>query len=173
MENTETENTQKNIYTAREMFYNGCSFAAGGELCQKSGEKNFYNLPLIINYSLSCEILLKALLVLSSKEIPLKHELKVLFELLPEEMQLEINAEMIEKHGSLLNSLGIPIIDEISNAFITWRYIYEKIPGKFASINIDTDYLITFCEILREKCCQAVFQSSYSDLIEKKKRTAR
>ena len=53
------------------------------------------------------------------------------------------------------------LLDNISNAFEYWRYIYEKNSG---SININ--FLKFFRLLLREICCKQLYDKTWAEFIE-------
>ena len=153
-------------YSATEMFYTGCSFAACGELCKTGVPREntvFYSAPRVVNYAFSCEVFLKTLLVLYQIPKGHHHDLKNLYNRLPKTVQEDIESEMLNKTGKLTDIGGVPILDQISNAFVDWRYSYETVPYKSCSMKIDLGYLISFCETLRNKCCMCLFHVPYAE----------
>lgn len=94
--------------------------------------------PAIVNYAFACELYIKYLLQINGVEQCRKHKLTDLFGLLPETSQQEIRTKMnTANFNQELNS--------ISNAFVDWRYIYEK---NNAFLHID--FLRRFCVALKE-----------------------
>lgn len=53
------------------------------------------------------------------------------------------------------------LLDNISNAFQYWRYIYEKHGG---SINLN--FLRYFRDLLREVCCEEFYGKSWTEYIK-------
>lgn len=154
------------ILDCYEMFDHACAFAHCGELCRRKMDgvaSVFYANPVIVNYSFSCEVFLKTLLHLYGVEFKNEHELKKLYMLLPEKVQKEIKNSTIKKHGQWEDIWKIPLLDQISDAFVKWRYSYEHDPSKSASISLNFDFLCTFCEILREECCMSIFRITWDE----------
>ena len=53
------------------------------------------------------------------------------------------------------------LLDSIANSFEYWRYIYEKNSG---SININ--FLRFFRLLLREICCEQLYDKTWAEFIE-------
>ena len=159
---------EKEHYSVMEMFYNGCSFANCGELCKKMTLDNnsaFLSNPMIINYAFACEVFLKTLLEAYQLPQCQSHKLNELFQKLPEKVQLDIESELEKKVGALTDAWGYSLLEQVSNAFVEWRYIYEKFPSQISSAIINTGYLTSLCEVLRNKCCMSIFHKSYKNAL--------
>ena len=50
------------------------------------------------------------------------------------------------------------MLNDISNAFEYWRYIYEKQEGR-----INLNFLVGFRDLLREVCCNQLYGKSWSE----------
>lgn len=156
-------------YLVADMFDNGCAFARCGELCRNNSQINpiFLSNPMIINYAFACEVFLKTLI--EGYKLPQchTHKLDELFTMLPERVQKEIAEEMIYKVGSFRDAFGFCYLEQISNAFVEWRYLYEKIPYKTASMGINVGFLTSFCDILRNRCCMGIYNMPYVEYAKK------
>lgn len=76
----------------------------------------------IILYAFSSELGLKALFLKAGMPIPRKHDLKGLFDSLPNDMQKNIKVQ-IDQEG--FEDDFETLIDKNKDAFIKWRYYYE------------------------------------------------
>lgn len=104
----------------------------------QNGQLEILICPTIVNYAFACELYIKYLLQINNIEQCHKHKLTDLFYLLPETSQQEIRTKMdIANFNQELNS--------ISNAFVDWRYIYEK---NDKSLHIE--FLRNFCNVLHD-----------------------
>lgn len=65
--------------------------------------------------------------------------------------------QIISDNKSMFDEL----LDSISNAFEYWRYIYEKDDG-FININ----FLRFFRLLLREICCEQLYDKTWKEYIE-------
>lgn len=77
--------------------------------------------PVIVNLAFSCELYMKALLMLKrkSREIIIGHELDELFSQLDEPVKVRILRETNIKNWD-------DFMQDSSNAFEAWRYYYEE-----------------------------------------------
>lgn len=138
------------------------------------------------NLALAAELYLKSLIILLHMDIPNTHELWVIFRRLPLELRREIEKEFDSSCESLpeqavglqldLWAGGEPetplpdipsegkydlksVLRRSSNAFVTWRYIYEKgEEGKHVLFDYEYGRLGVFCGILRR-----IIQSIHRD----------
>ncbi len=97
--------------------------------------------PFVVNATFACEMYLKALQSITN-EAENTHNLSQLFKHLPNKLKDKINKLTKEKSTGFLIDGKILFKDHIktiSNAFVEWRYIYEK---ETASINISVILLI-------------------------------
>ncbi|MDF0541078.1 hypothetical protein PX699_01885 [Sphingobium sp. H39-3-25] len=85
--------------------------------------------PMIVNFAFACEIYIKLLLM--TNETPTRgHHLGRLFEQLP--METSESIERLYEEGGAANDLPLrATLDEIGDAFVDWRYQYEKSIPKF------------------------------------------
>ena len=101
-----------------------------------------YTIPIFVVSSFCIELYLKSLLAIHSIEIPNKHELQALFNLLPMNIQTEI-ADNHDAPSSLddlrkpkIDEQGVPfpagffdiknVLERLNKAFVKWRYAYEN-----------------------------------------------
>lgn len=105
--------------------------------CTDVNEYMSYMYAVSVNIFFSCELSLKAILIYNQMQENIKtHEIKKLFDLLPENIKDEIRKQYSgkEKIDNLLS--------EINNQFVDWRYAFEKL------VSAHIDDTIQFAEIL-------------------------
>ena len=141
---------------AFEMFRTGCNFSNCADLCLKEQawvpESNnlSYIIPAIVNAAFSCEIFLKLLLQHEGEDIHRIHKLNDLYAKLSQDTQVELKKKTILRYGKWSDIWGRPYLEQISNAFVEWRYSYEHDWTKSASMQIETGFLIAFKDSLKE-----------------------
>ncbi len=91
--------------------------------------------PIITNMAFSCELFLKAILKHDNKEIK-THNLKELFNNLPEDIKNKIMKSQNEEDF-------MAKLENISNLFEEWRYLYERYPN-----SVEYNFLCYFSEKL-------------------------
>lgn len=79
------------------------------------------SIPAIVNAAFSCELYFKSMLTR-----PWGHKLKDLFEQLDVETQLQLKSEFDANFTHHLVYNFDFVLNDISNAFIAWRYVFEK-----------------------------------------------
>lgn len=140
------------------MFRHACAFADCAIYCEKEPngiECRFQSHAVsgIVNSAFACEVFLKALLVYYGVSRFKEHDLKGLW--LELVKRGEDTAELIKRSikewfASDNDDLFDRLLDDVANAFVYWRYIYEKQDG---SININ--FLRGFRILLRDICCKS------------------
>ena len=71
----------------------------------------------IVNNALACELFLKSIIIMSTKEIPKGHSIR----------KLIIEANIADGLKYRLNNYNFDIeIEGVDSAFIEWRYTYER-----------------------------------------------
>ena len=141
---------------AFEMFRTGCNFSNCADLCLKEQacvpESNnlSYIIPAIVNAAFSCEIFLKLLLQHEGEDIHRIHKLNDLYAKLSQDTQVELKKKTIFRYGKWSDIWGRPYLEQISNAFVEWRYSYEHDWTKSFSMRIETGFLIAFKDSLKE-----------------------
>jgi hypothetical protein len=102
--------------------------------------------PLIVNLSFSIELLLKILILQENQKYVNGHEIKILFNKLPQEIKEDVKKNLIIKHN--LKSEEFDNILDINNkSFIDWRYSFEKpSPSQYNKV-----FLFDFRDLLKEK----------------------
>ena len=90
----------------------------------------------IVNTVLACELFLKSLIIMDTKKIPKGHSIKKLI------IQSNILTELKQK----LDNYDLDLeINGIDNAFVEWRYTYER-----DTMIINNGFLNNFCVVLEE-----------------------
>ena len=141
---------------AFEMFRTGCNFSNCADLCLKEQacvpESNnlSYIIPAIVNAAFSCEIFIKLLLQHEGEDIHRIHKLNDLYAKLSQDTQVELKKKTIFRYGKWSDIWGRPYLEQISNAFVEWRYSYEHDWTKSASMQIETGFLVAFKDSLKE-----------------------
>ena len=95
--------------------------------------------PLVVNSSLTCELYLKALCLITQNKLPKGHDLTRLYQIQTDDVQKSI----FQKYKALYLSRDVPEhlrgtmdeqtfaseLNEFKDVFKDWRYVYE-LPGK-------------------------------------------
>ncbi len=93
-------------------------FCKAGQRCGTPGE-DWLSKPEVVNYSFAAELGLKALIRLHTGKAAKGHNLLQLYQALPPEVALKLrkgaNVVIFEEK-----------IGQIANAFVEWRYAFEK-----------------------------------------------
>lgn len=144
-----------------EMFLHACAFVDCVEHYEHAEPNALHkatwcSTPKIVNLAFACEIFLKALLVFNNIEYKHAHNLEKLHNLLPAEYQQQIEQGIVARYGKTTDAFGIPYVRRISDTFNDWRYSFER-----TRLSIDISVLRTFCETLRELCCQKLYGASW------------
>ena len=166
--------TGNSVCDARRMFKHACAFSGCAEFCTHEPWDVEHRLPDytvagIVNSAFACEVFIKSLLIyqgLSIEEIVDakgrgEHKLRNLWTMLEiKDLQL---ADLVKQKVQKLYSHEddkkfYEMLDNVSNAFVYWRYIYEKSGGK-----IHTQFLSLFRELLKEVCCEKFYNMCWSE----------
>lgn len=166
--------TGNSVVDARRMFKHACAFSGCARFCTREPWDVEHRLPDysvagIVNSAFACEVFIKSLLIyrgVSIEEIVDargrgEHKLRELWtmlenrdpqtaDLVKQKIQELFNFEDDEKFYEML--------DNVSNAFVYWRYIYEKSNGK-----IHVNFLNFFRELLKEVCCEKFYDMSWNE----------
>lgn len=147
-----------------EMFLHACAFVDCVEHYEHAEPNAMHratwcSTPKIVNLAFACEIFLKTLLVFSRVEYEREHNLEALYGLLPAEYQQQIEQGFVARYGKTTDAFRAPYIHNISKAFNDWRYSFES-----SRLSIDISILNTFCEVLRELCCQKMYGASWETI---------
>ncbi len=154
------------LFDCREMFRHACAFCECSDMAFEKfkhdcADIEWYTTPAVVNAAFACEVFCKALFKyydISSKKT---HGLKDMYENFPQELQEWIKINVLNNYGSWNNVWGVPYLDNISDAFIKWRYSYENNWSKSAVMQIETGFLTVYRNALREACCQLFFNKSW------------
>ena len=156
-------------FDCREMFRHACAFAEVADMADDkfkhdTADINWYTIAAAVNSAFACEVFLKAILYYSDISFEKLHDLKSLFEKLPEDIKSFVKETTIAHHGDMWkNYFGFEYLDNISKAFVYWRYIYEVDITKTGSIRFETGFLRTFRNTLREACCELFFKKTWDE----------
>ena len=144
----------------QEMFDEACAFADCADMCKNVENSHFmgYGTPYIVNSAFACEVFIKLLLA-KNNIIKKEHKLKNLFDDLPVNVQESIKQNVLEHYIGWRNVLGLDYLEQISNAFVDWRYGYESI----GVLSCDIGFLDAFRNALREQCTNDVFGITWEE----------
>ena len=156
-------------FTCRQMFRHACAFAecadmAEEKFCHETAGIGWYTTPATVNSAFACEVFLKAILRFYDIPVGKKHKIKKLYDLLPERIQEWMKNEVTKGYERMwYDSFGRELLENISDAFVEWRYIYEHDWSKSSVIHMETAFLTTFRNALREACCQLFFRMTWEE----------
>jgi len=159
--------TENKLYDCQEMFRVACTFCECADMAQDkfqhdTADIGFYNTPSIVNSAFACEVFMKAILKFKQIEAPKAHKLKTLYNRLPNKIKTRIKQEVSCGYLDMWqNCFGVEYIDQISNAFVEWRYIYEHDFSKGGTVQINIGFLNRFRDTLREICCEMFFDITW------------
>lgn len=164
--------TGNTFFDACRMFKHACAFVDCATFCEKE-PKNIktgvmtHTVADIVNSAFACEVFIKSLLIyrgLSIDEIH-DHRLKLLwskYRNIDSANATLLERRMKEFFCSENEDMFNELLDNISDAFSYWRYIYEKHGGK-----IHIQFLRVFREMLREVCCETYYQMTWNDYLNR------
>lgn len=162
--------TGNKYYDACRMFKHACAFAGCARFCEREPwnmEKRLpdYTVADIVNSAFACEIFIKAILLYSGSTIEeikkAKHGIKGLWELLKTlnpTVSTDIETRVINIFQSKNPDFFDNAMSSISDAFVTWRYIYE---ANGATIHIN--FLRIFRGVMREICCETLYHMTWNE----------
>lgn len=153
------------------MFRHGCAFADCAKYCETEPNNIKYRTQShtvsgIVNSAFACEVFIKTLLVFhgtSFEELNRFHKLETLWSKLKTKdcrTTSLVEQRVQEWFNSKTENLFDKLLSEISDAFVYWRYIYEKDSG---SLNLN--FLRYFRELLREVCCSQLYGKTWNEYI--------
>ena len=165
--------TGNTVKDAKVMFRHACSFADCALFCES--DKNnliirtqWYTIPGIVNSAFACEVFIKSLLVYHGMTLAQikshNHGLQGLWNVFAAQDQqtsAHIRQGVQQYFSSNDETLFNRKLDEVSNAFVDWRYSYE---GNDAQINLH--FLRAFREILRTTCCKQFYGVFWKEFVE-------
>lgn len=129
---------------AGDIFSQAVRFLAASELLEtvimslREKDETFGQLFIVcvVNLSLACELFLKSLITnKTGNRPPNTHDLRILFELLDDDLRSEIKAQVafnISREDFDFDES----LDKSNKAFENWRYLYENPVGKEARIDL-------------------------------------
>jgi hypothetical protein len=158
-------------FDCQEMFRHACTFCECADLAQNklqhdTADIGFYTSPAVINSAFACEVFMKAMLSHHDALTPKTHKLRDLYEALPDKVREWVKfVTSMNCRDLWVDSFGFEILDQVSNAFVEWRYIYEHNWSKGATVHIDIGFLNRFRDALREACCQMLFSTTWQEYL--------
>lgn len=135
-----------------------CAKLCESKMKKFEGRFDIYATPMIVNLSFACEVYIKTLLDYLGEREKRGHKLNELIDLLPYEVKKQIFEAVEEKHGTLINPFGIPLINTVADAFQKWRYSYEA-----TRVSCDIGYLFALTEAVRNVCCKTIYGLSWAE----------
>ena len=160
--------TSDKLNECQKMFRHACAFAECADLAREKFRHNtadidWYITPSVVNSAFACEVYLKALLIFYNVSFKKKHEIKELYGLLPDDTRDWVKQATIACSGGWEDALGFERLDNISDAFVKWRYSFENDWSKSSIMRIDVGFLTAFRNVLREACCQLFFKKTWEE----------
>lgn len=162
--------TGNTLFDACRMFKHACAFVGCAQFCEREPwniEKRLpdYTVADIVNSAFACEVFIKAILLYNGKTIEeikrARHGIQGLWELLKTEnpdVSTDIETRVINIFESTDPDFFNTAMSTISDAFVTWRYIYEV---HRATIHIN--FLRIFREVMREVCCETLYHMTWNE----------
>ena len=158
--------TGDKFFDACRIFKHACAFVDCATFCEiephdiKTGVLT-HTVADIVNSAFACEVFIKSLLVFHDMNIEDIHGHKLnLLWFKYKETDSDYASYIEQKIDSIINfndeDTFETSLNNISNAFEYWRYIYEKHGGK-----IHIQFLRIFREALREACCEKFYGMSW------------
>ena len=124
---------------------------------------DMYTTPQVVNLAFACEVYLKTLLIFSEIDIGRKHKLNELFDALQDVDKQYI--EVCMKRCYPVRSVsGLRKIDMEADAFVNWRYSYEK-----TTLSCDISYLDALAKILQTMCSKKLYGISWDQYCAREK----
>lgn len=152
------------------MFRHACAFADCAIFCEREPNNvvevrtHSHTAAGIVNSVFACEVFIKTLLTIAGIDFKKEHRLKVLWHKLKkvDTQTTDLLEDSIQKYFNTQNEkLFQELLNQASDAFICWRYIYEV---DEARINIL--FLIRLRNLLREECCKKLYGQSWMDYVD-------
>ena len=160
------------LFDCRQMFRHACAFAEVADLAMEkfrhdTADIEWYTQPATVNSAFACEVFLKALHRFYDIAPKNQHSLRELYEQLPEKPKEWIKLTTMNNCGGMWeDGFGFDLLDNISDAFVKWRYSYETVGKKRASMQINIGFLTAFRNALREACCREFFKITWDEYKE-------
>lgn len=163
----------RKLFDCQEMFRHACTFCECADMAESkhhhdTADIGWYTSPAVIKSAFACEVFMKAILNFRDIKPPRSHKLRDLYEVLPEKEREWIKLA-VTRGASFMwtDCFGFDYLDEISDAFVEWRYSYEIVGKKRAVMQINTGFLNDFRNALREACCQLFFKLTWEEYKER------
>lgn len=161
--------TGNKLFDCQEMFRHACAFCECADMAlskfkHDTADIAWYDSPATVNSAFACEVFMKAILKYQEIKTPKSHKLRELYDALPDELK-EWVKQVVSRgfHDIWTDVWGQDYLDEISNAFVEWRYSYEHDWSKSSIMHINIGFLNSFRDALREACCQVVFGITWEE----------
>ena len=162
------------LYDSKRMFRHACAFADCAYFCEREPNSiviptQWYTTPSVVNSAFACEVFIKSLLIYSGMNLDkIKgHKLAVLWKTLEKKDQ-ETTTKIKDAVKNIFNvedQSFYNMLDNVSDAFEYWRYIYEKHGG-----TIHVNFLKIFREALRNACCEKYYSMTWNEYVIYKKK---
>ena len=162
--------TGNKLFNACRMFKHACAFVDCATFCEIE-PKNIkvscmsHTVADIVNSAFACEVFVKTLLLYSGNTIEeikkAKHGIEGLWKRLKTAnptISTDIENRVINIFQATEPDFFNTAMSTISEAFITWRYIYE-VHGATIQIN----FLRIFREVMREVCCETLYHMTWNE----------
>ena len=160
--------TGDKLFDSCRMFKHACAFRDCAHFCETEPwdvehRMASHTVSGIVNSAFACEIFIKSLLIYNDCIIDeIKgHKLKDLWKLLKEkdsELTSSVEKKIEEVFCSVNDLMFDNLLNNISNAFEHWRYIYEKSGG-----TIYINFLVVFRDLLRSVCCETLYKLTWDE----------
>ena len=162
--------TGNTLFDSCRMFKHACAFVGCAQFCEKEPwniEKRLpdYTVADIVNSAFACEVFIKALLLYNGKTIDeiknAKHGIEGLWLFLKTVnpmLSTDIETRVINIFHSTGPDFFNTAMSTISDAFVTWRYIYES-----HGATIQINFLRMFREVVREVCCETLYHMTWDE----------
>ena len=160
--------TGNTLFDSQRMFKHACAFFDCAKFCET--EPQNINMGVcthlvadIVNSAFACEVFIKSLLIFNKLTLEdiRGHKLKDLwtkYKEIDNERALLIEKTVNEFFGNDEEFVFGESLENVSDAFVNWRYIYEKHSG-----SIHLQFLRIFREILREHCCKEIYKMTWKE----------
>ena len=158
--------TNNKQFDCQQMFRHACAFSevadmADEKFCHDTADIEWYTTPATVNSAFACEVYLKAILKWFDIQHENEHRIKILYSLLPNDVQEVVKLTVLNKYGRWTDNWGFEILDNVSNAFVEWRYSYEHDWSESAVMQIEYSFLTALRDALRKACCDLFFNMKW------------
>lgn len=128
-----------------------CEFNECVNLLLTDSNNSYTRLPSkIVNAAIATELFLKSILISYGIHYPSKHELDILFGLLPNKVKDKVK-DSVSSMMNIDNEDFKRNLKMVSSSFTTWRYTFERPGPTRGAYIINLDFLLIFL-----KCCHRV-----------------